>query len=428
MSNILKDLIKKALKEVNDAAMKKSAKGMAMYGKKAKMKEQLQGANALWNGDCSTLPSTYVGNDLLNLCYKCDTTMGIGSVEQQMNPSPCDCDVNNEPLLDFCRNKFPEHAFGTGPLGGTSPTNTSIGTSVVGPVKKEPSIKKGPKPKNIRNRRRRGKIRREQDPDDFGGGMGHPSGLGRGRGNNKPDPDDFGGGMGHPSGLGKKKNTLATKKRKRKIREAEVTAGDENTKFNLKVDVSNPQSETKLGVRIQLEPKEGFLEPEAQDNLETALMKKLNNALEQFDIQVSKDTDVPDPTVIGFFIPLSQIKNMIVKSIKGPGGTTTPKPFTPDLEKDALQRDKIGQMMNKEKQAQAAKQTTNESINDLISDQLITEMRQRTLNEISQIVLREDFYGFVNAGNNMLRSLEERGYDMREAKKYLGYLVKHNIM
>ena len=31
----------------------------------------------------------------------------------------------------------------------------------------------------------------------------------------------------------------------------------------------------------------------------------------------------------------SHFKNMIVKSIKGPGGTTTPKPFTPDLEKDA---------------------------------------------------------------------------------------------
>ena len=36
MSNILKDLIKKALKEADDAAMKKSAKGMAMYGKKLK--------------------------------------------------------------------------------------------------------------------------------------------------------------------------------------------------------------------------------------------------------------------------------------------------------------------------------------------------------------------------------------------------------
>ena len=64
----------------------------------------------------------------------------------------------------------------------------------------------------------------------------------------------------------------------------------------------------------------------------------------------------------------------------------------------------------------------------MISEELIKEMRQRTLNEISKIVMREDFYGFINAGNNMLRSLEERGYDMREAKKYLGYLVKHNIM
>ena len=38
-SNILEDLIKKALKEADDAAMKKSAKGMAKYGKKAKIKE-----------------------------------------------------------------------------------------------------------------------------------------------------------------------------------------------------------------------------------------------------------------------------------------------------------------------------------------------------------------------------------------------------
>ena len=215
--------------------------------------------------------------------------------------------------------------------------------------------------------------------------------------------------------------------KKAKMKEAEITAGEGNTKFKLKVDVSNPQSETKLGERLQLTPKEGLLEPDTKDTLEAAIMKKLNTSLSDFNIQVSKDTDVPNPEVIGFFIPLSQIKNMIVKSIKGSGGAA-PKPFKPDLEKDALQRDKISQMMDKEKQAQAAKQTTNESINDLISDQLITEMRQRTLNEISQIVMREDFYGFVNAGNNMLRSLEEKGFDMREAKKYLGYLVKHNIM
>ena len=54
-------------------------------------------------------------------------------------------------------------------------------------------------------------------------------------------------------------------------------------------------------------------------------------------------------------------------------------------------------------------------------------MRQKMLNEISSMVLKEDFYGFINAGNNMLRTLEER-FEMREAKKYLEYLVRNNIM
>jgi hypothetical protein len=54
-------------------------------------------------------------------------------------------------------------------------------------------------------------------------------------------------------------------------------------------------------------------------------------------------------------------------------------------------------------------------------------MRQKMLNEISSMVLKEDFYGFINAGNNMMRSLEGR-FEMRESKKYLEYLVKNNIM
>ena len=63
-----------------------------------------------------------------------------------------------------------------------------------------------------------------------------------------------------------------------------------------------------------------------------------------------------------------------------------------------------------------------------LEERLLNEaMRQRTLNEISGIVLKEDYYGFINAGNNMLRSMEGR-FEMREAKKYLEYLVKNNIM
>ena len=199
------------------------------------------------------------------------------------------------------------------------------------------------------------------------------------------------------------------------VNEAEMTVGDDNTAFKIKVDVSNKQSETKLGVRIQLTPKGGMLEPDVRDKVEIAITKKLNNALEQFDMQVSKDTDVPNPEVLGFFIPLSQIKNMIVKSIKGgstpspTGGASTPptppKPATPPAKPD----------------------TTNEMIEDMINKAIISEMRVRDLKEISKVVLKEDFYAFINAGNNVLRTLEEAGITER-GKKYLEYLVKHNIM
>ena len=115
----------------------------------------------------------------------------------------------------------------------------------------------------------------------------------------------------------------------KKLKEAEITAGENNTTFNIKVDVSNKQSETKLGVRIQLTPKEGMLEPDVKDKLEATVMKKLNTSLGKFDIQVSKDTDVPNPEVIGYFIPLSQIKNMIVSAVKGSGGSSPTPSATP---------------------------------------------------------------------------------------------------
>ena len=199
---------------------------------------------------------------------------------------------------------------------------------------------------------------------------------------------------------------------KEELKEATtVSAG--NTKFNLRTGVNkNP---TKLGIKIQFEPKAGGLESDTKSKLEVALQEKLNDTLKEYDIQVSKDTDVPREDVLGFFIPLSQIKNMIIKSVKGPGtpppAQGTPPPPRPTPPPTPTKSEPV-----------------TETIDKMISEELIKEMRQRTLNEISKIVMREDFYGFINAGNNMLRSLEERGYDMMEAKKYLGYLVKHNIM
>ena len=199
------------------------------------------------------------------------------------------------------------------------------------------------------------------------------------------------------------------------IKEAELEAGPENTKFSINILVSNPQSETKQGIRIQLKPKDGFLDPDVKDKLSAAVMTKFNNALEQFKLQISLDTDASDPEVMGFFIPLEHIKNMIEVALKGPSAPspnnntntspTPPPPPKPPLPSDSGVKDDVEEMIN---------------------EALIEEMRVRDLNEISRVVVKEDFYNFINAGNNVLRTLEENG--IPKGKKYLGYLVKHNIM
>ena len=196
---------------------------------------------------------------------------------------------------------------------------------------------------------------------------------------------------------------------KEELKEAEVSAGD--TKFNLRTGVNkNP---TKLGIKIQFEPKGGMLSSDVKAKLEVALQEKLNTALAQYDIQISKDTDVPRAEVIGFFIPLSQLKNLIVKSLTGkkvedpkvpapaptPTPPTTPPPPVPPAG----------------------------DVEEMINEQLLKEaLRVKDLNEMSQTVLKEDFYGFINAGQNILRTFDDKG--ITAGKKYLEYLVKHNII
>jgi len=185
---------------------------------------------------------------------------------------------------------------------------------------------------------------------------------------------------------------------KREVLKEATTVNAGNTKFNLRTGVNkNP---TKLGLKVQFEPLGGGLETDIKAKLEVALQEKLNLALADYDIQVSKDTDVPRPEVIGFFIPLAQLKNLIVKSLTGQK-VDKPDVMAPEPEGEE----------------------------DLeINEMILKEMRVRDLNEISKVIMKEDFYAFINAGNNVLRSLEENGRSVSEAKKYLSYLVKHNIM
>jgi len=327
---------------------------------------------------------------------------------------------------------------------------------------------------------------------------------------------------------------------KKALNEAELSAGPDNTKFGIKILVSNPQSETKQGIRIQLRPSEGFLDPDAKSELSAAIMTKFNESLKQFNLQISLDTDTQDPEAMGFFIPLEQLQNMIEVAlgakkddeiappppIPGDSRPTPPKPPTdiPDTtddkeelnEEDGLDRAErgvkdLGDSMDKWKSGLNLKRSgyqdekggeltlqelydkldtayellvdifkdiyqsdykfktyyeNNEDeitrtmgaiamIKDDVEDRLeqeepvgpdqgieelkkvikkivkeqsepLNEMRQRTLNEISKVVVKEDFYDFINKGNNILRSCENGGIE--DGKKYLIYLVKHNIM
>ena len=182
---------------------------------------------------------------------------------------------------------------------------------------------------------------------------------------------------------------------KKEVLKEATTVNAGNTKFNLRTGVNkNP---TKLGLKIQFKPLGGGLEPDTKSKLEVALQEKLNISLQQYDIQVSKDTDVPRPEVIGFFIPLAQLKNLIVKSLTGQK-VDAPDVKAPEPEGDVEE----------------------------LNEQLLREMRVRDLNEISKVVKKDDFYEFINKGNNILRDLEDAG--MTNGKKYLIYLVKHNIM
>jgi hypothetical protein len=186
-----------------------------------------------------------------------------------------------------------------------------------------------------------------------------------------------------------------------------VDAG--GSKFNLRTGVNkNP---TKLGIKIQFEPKGESLGPEVKGKLEVALQEKLNLALADYNMQVSKDTDVPRPEVIGFFIPLAQVKNLIVSALTGK------KSESPNVEAPEPEG---------EPDLDAQLDADLKAMEGMISEQLINEMRVRDLNEISKTIIKEDFYAFINAGNNILRSLEDTGRG--DAKKYLAYLIKHNIM
>lgn len=87
-------------------------------------------------------------------------------------------------------------------------------------------------------------------------------------------------------------------------------------KPKLKVDVNhNP---TKKGIKVQFVLPQ-TIEGDAKAAATQKLQAKLNQGLSQYNLTVSQDTDVPYANVIGFLIPISDVKLFIKNAISGGG-------------------------------------------------------------------------------------------------------------
>ena len=91
----------------------------------------------------------------------------------------------------------------------------------------------------------------------------------------------------------------------------------------LKVDVNhNP---TKKGIKIQFVLPD-TLEGDAKTQMTQKLQQKLNSGLSQYNLTVSQDTDVPYSNVIGFLVPIADLKLMIKSALTG----TSAAPAAPE--------------------------------------------------------------------------------------------------
>jgi hypothetical protein len=89
-----------------------------------------------------------------------------------------------------------------------------------------------------------------------------------------------------------------------------------------KLKVSVNKNPTKEGIKVQFVLPE-TLEGDAKTEATQKLQSKLNQGLSQYNLTVSQDTDVPYSNVIGFLIPIADIKLLIKNAM---GGETQAEP------------------------------------------------------------------------------------------------------
>ena len=83
---------------------------------------------------------------------------------------------------------------------------------------------------------------------------------------------------------------------------------------NPKLSVSVNKNPTKQGIKIQFTFPESF-QGDQKAEMTQKIQQKLTQGLSQYKLTVSQDTDVPYENVIGFLIPIMDIKLLIKNAI-----------------------------------------------------------------------------------------------------------------
>jgi biopolymer transport protein ExbD len=93
-----------------------------------------------------------------------------------------------------------------------------------------------------------------------------------------------------------------------------------------KLKVSVNKNPTKEGIKVQFVLPE-TLEGDAKTEATQKLQSKLNQGLSQYNLTISQDTDTPYANVIGFLIPIADVKLLIKKALgMGEEGQAEPAP------------------------------------------------------------------------------------------------------
>ena len=86
-------------------------------------------------------------------------------------------------------------------------------------------------------------------------------------------------------------------------------------KFVLKVDVN--EDPNKKGVKVQFIPATfGAINPTEQNEIAISLAEKLDSGLKQYGLQVERDRDLKDKSIIGFFIYIEYLDKIIRQALE----------------------------------------------------------------------------------------------------------------